>query len=97
VQFKKIIAHAARKSDLERESPLSLDDGGNTPIGSFGDDSTLRALLKPGEWNSVHIIARGNTIIQVVNGRTMSAIIDEDEQGRALDGLLGLQIHTARR
>lgn len=68
--------------------------GGNTPIGSFGDDSTLKALLKPGDWNSLHIIARGNTIIQVVNGRTMSAIVDEDEQGRAMDGLLGLQIHT---
>jgi hypothetical protein len=67
---------------------------GKTPIGTFGDDSTLKALLEPDDWNSLHIIARGNTITQVVNGRVMSAIVDEDAKGRALDGLLGLQIHT---
>lgn len=68
--------------------------GGKSPIGTFGDDSTLKALLKPNDWNSMHIIARGNTIMQVVNGRVMSAIVDEDVRGRALEGLLGLQIHT---
>ena len=70
--------------------------GGKTPIGTFGHDSTLKALLKPDDWNSLHIIARGNQIIQVVNGRVMSAIVDEDAKGRALDGLLGLQIHTGQ-
>jgi hypothetical protein len=68
--------------------------GGKTPIGTFGDDSALKALIRVDDWNSLHIIARGNTITQVVNGRVMSAIIDEDARGRALEGLLGLQIHT---
>ena len=68
--------------------------GGSTLIGSFGDDTTLKALIRPNDWNSLHIIARGNTIIQLVNGRVMSAVIDEDERGRAMDGLLGLQLHT---
>lgn len=68
--------------------------GGSTLIGSFGDDTTLKALLKPNDWNSLHVIARGNTIIQLVNGRVMSAVVDEDERGRAMEGLLGLQLHT---
>lgn len=68
--------------------------GGNTLIGSFGDDTTLKAILKPNNWNSLHVIARGNTIIQLVNGRVMSAVVDEDERGRAMEGLLGLQLHT---
>lgn len=68
--------------------------GGKQPIGSVGDAAELRALLKRGEWNSLHIIARGNQIIQLVNGRLMSALVDDDEQGRALEGLLGLQIHA---
>ena len=72
----------------------STATGGSTLIGSFGDDTTLKALLKPNDWNSLHIIARGNTIIQLVNGRVMSAVVDEDERGRAMDGLLGLQLHT---
>jgi hypothetical protein len=62
-------------------------------IGSLGDAEALKALLKPGDWNHLHIYARGNTIVQTVNGHVMSGLIDEDEQGRALEGLLGLQIH----
>jgi putative heme-binding domain-containing protein len=68
--------------------------GGKQPIGSLGDDAALKALLNPGDWNLLHIIARGNLLIQLVNGRVMSALIDEDEQGRAAEGLLGLQIHA---
>lgn len=70
--------------------------GGKQPIGSFGEDGALKALLKPNDWNSLHIIARGNLIIQLVNGRVMSALLDEDEQGRALEGALGLQIHAGQ-
>ena len=69
---------------------------GRTLIGSFGDDAALLALLKPNDWNTLHIIARGNTIIQLVNGRVMSAVIDEDVEGRAMEGLLGLQIHVGQ-
>ncbi len=68
--------------------------GGKQPIGSLGDDAGLKALLKPDDWDALHIIARGNQIIQLVNGRVMSALIDDDEQGRASEGLLGLQIHA---
>ena len=69
-------------------------DGGGQPIGTLGSDSTLKALLAPEGWNTLHIIARGNLIVQLVNGRMMSGLIDEDEPGRAMEGLLGLQIHT---
>jgi hypothetical protein len=70
--------------------------GGSKLIGSLGEDATLKSFLKTNDWNSLHIIARGNTIIQAVNGHVMSGLIDEDEQGRALEGLLGLQIHTGQ-
>jgi 3-keto-disaccharide hydrolase len=82
----------ARRGSFVRFNATSA--GGSTLIGSFGDDTTLKALLKPNDWNSLHIIARGNTIIQLVNGRVMSAVVDEDEGGRAMEGLLGLQLHT---
>jgi hypothetical protein len=63
-------------------------------VGSLGDGEALKALIKPGDWNRLHIIARGNTIIQVVNGQVMSMIVDEDVKNRALEGLLGFQLHT---
>src|SRR5262245_20693123 len=69
--------------------------GGQTKlIDTVGDAETLKAFIKSGDWNQLHIIARGGTIIQSINGHVMSALVDEDEQGRALEGLLGLQIHV---
>jgi len=66
---------------------------GTTGTPALGDAAELKALLKPNDWNTLHIIARGNQVVQLVNGRVMSALLDEDEQGRATAGLLGLQIH----
>lgn len=68
--------------------------GKQTLVGSPGDGESLKALIKVDDWNTLHIIARGNVIVQVLNGRVMSMIIDDDPQGRALEGLLGLQLHV---
>jgi hypothetical protein len=66
------------------------------PIGSVGDAEALKAFIKSGDWNQLHIYAKGNTIIQTINGHVMSGLIDQDEQGRAMEGLLGLQIHVGQ-
>ncbi len=63
-------------------------------IGSLGSGDDLKALIKLNDWNDVHIIARGNTIIQIVNGRVMSQIVDDDKTGRKLGGLIGVQLHV---
>jgi len=54
----------------------------------------LKALIKPGDWNTVHLIARGNTIMNIVNGHVTAFIVDDDAKGRAMKGLLGFQIHV---
>jgi len=54
-----------------------------------------RASAIPGKsGNDIHIIARGNTIIQLINGRVMSEIIDDDKTARKMDGLIGIQLHV---
>ena len=63
-------------------------------VGSLGDGDTLKALIKGADWNSMHIIARGNTIVQVLNGHVMSMLIDDDTVGRRMEGLLGIQVHV---
>src|SRR5579862_6308100 len=45
-------------------------------IGSLGDDAQLKSLIKNDDWNDLHIIARGNTLIQLINGRVMSIVVD---------------------
>jgi hypothetical protein len=54
----------------------------------------LKALIKTNDWNQVHIIARGNTLIQILNGAVTSIVVDDDTQNRALGGLLGFQMHV---
>ena len=45
------------------------------------------------QWNDYTIIARGNHLIHQVNGKTTSELTDYDLKGRALEGLLALQLH----
>jgi hypothetical protein len=70
-------------------------DGASKMIGSLElNANELKALIKAGEWNTVHLIARGNTIMNIVNGHVTAFIVDDDAKGRALKGLLGFQIHV---
>jgi hypothetical protein len=62
-------------------------------IGSTGDGDQLKSLIKNDDWNDMHIIARGNTLIQMINGRVMSVLIDDDPAGRKMDGEIGIQLH----
>ncbi|MBI1788961.1 MAG: DUF1080 domain-containing protein [Acidobacteria bacterium] len=61
--------------------------------GSLGDNAALKEFIKPEDWNDLHLIARGNTLIQILNGHVMSMLIDDDTAGRKLDGLIGIQVH----
>jgi hypothetical protein len=62
-------------------------------VSHLGADSELAALISSG-WNSVHVIARGNILMHIVNSRLMSMVIDDDAQSRALKGLIGVQVHV---
>jgi hypothetical protein len=62
-------------------------------VGSLGEEAELKALIKGDGWNDLHIIARGNTLIQILNGRVMSMLIDDDTANRKMDGLIGIQVH----
>jgi hypothetical protein len=72
-----------------------IGDGKKTgAFGSVGDGDELKKLIKVGDWNDIHIICRGNTIIQLINGHVMSEVIDDDRTGRKMAGLLGIQLHV---
>jgi hypothetical protein len=62
-------------------------------VGSVGDSNELKALIKGEDWNDLHLIARGNTIVQLLNGRITSMLIDDDTAGRKMEGLIGIQVH----
>jgi len=70
-----------------------IGDGKKGWIGSVGDGDQLKSLIKTDDWNEIHIIARGNTLIQLINGHVMSGLVDDDKAGRKMEGLIGIQLH----
>jgi hypothetical protein len=69
--------------------------GGRPPIlvSALGDPDDLVNLVTD-DWNSVHIMARGNFLTHIVNGRVMSVVMDDDGPNRVEDGLIGVQVHV---
>jgi hypothetical protein len=81
---------------MQRGQAIEIGDDGVSRL--IGDLQTtpdeLKALIKAGEWNQVHLIARGNTIVNIVNGHVTAFVLDNDPKGRSPKGLLGFQIHV---
>jgi hypothetical protein len=48
--------------------------------------------LKPGEWNDLEVVVRGNHVVTRVNGVVVSDFTDTAP--KFTDGVIGLQIHT---
>lgn len=62
--------------------------------GSVGNSDSLKLKIKSGDWNEIHIIAKGNRMQHFINGILMSDVTDEDEKARKSNGLLGMQVHV---
>ena len=79
-----------------RGQTVYVPDGGKPRVvGNLQQSADeLKAIIKKDDWNQVHLIARGNTIIQILNGAVTSIVVDDDTKNRALAGLLGFQMHV---
>jgi hypothetical protein len=69
--------------------------GTRTPVvlSKLGENKDLAGLIMK-DWNSIHLIARGNVLMHTINGHLMSVVIDDDAANRTLKGLLGVQVHV---
>jgi len=63
-------------------------------VSSLGDPAELVKHVKiwP-EWNEMHIIAKGNTLVQKINDVVMSEVTDNDKENRRDKGLIAVQLH----
>jgi hypothetical protein len=71
-----------------------LADPQRGAIGSAGTADELKQIIKVNDWNQYHIIARGSTLIHILNGRVTAVLIDDEVKNRTMKGLIGLQIHV---
>ncbi len=65
-----------------------------TLVEQFADPNELAKTIKHRQWNEYDIIARGNHLVQKINGRLMIDVTDNDPTRRKLEGILALQIHV---
>jgi hypothetical protein len=71
-----------------------LQDGKKQVIANLSGGDDLKSLIKVNDWNQLHIIARGNSLTHILNGRLMASAIDDDAKNRAIGGLIGFQMHV---
>jgi len=51
------------------------------------------ADVKKGEWNEVHVFAKGNRLWFTINGKVASEVIDNETAKRLDRGFIGFQLH----
>jgi hypothetical protein len=73
-----------------------VPDGGKPKIiGNLQQSADeLKAIIHADDWNQLHLIARGTTLIQILNGAVTAIVVDDDKANRALGGLIGMQMHV---
>ena len=79
-----------------------LDDVLPRLLATLGDQASIDSIYKPNEWNELHIIAVGNQMTHLLNGRVISVLIDEDATKfhgagkiQGLDDLVGFLLRVA--
>lgn len=63
-------------------------------MGSVGNSKEIQDTIKSKDWNDYRIVAKGNHLQQFINGKQTVDVTDEDDQKRAMEGILALQIHA---
>ena len=81
---------------LALRGQVSCVETGKKPyvVGSTGDKAELFSQIDRDGWNECHVIARGHTLIHLINGHVMSVVVDDDPQERTSEGLIGMQVHV---
>ena len=62
--------------------------------GSLGSSDSLKTKIKIQDWNSFHLIIKGNRLQHFINGILMSDVTDNDAINGKSKGILGVQVHV---
>lgn len=63
-------------------------------IANLKSSDDLRGAVNINGWNTLHVIARGNVMLHILNGQLTAAFVDDDTKNRAMKGLIGMQLHV---
>ena len=60
----------------------------------IGDHDALAEKIRQGDWNQIHIIARGNVLTHIINGHLMALMFDDDTVAAKTKGVVALQVES---
>ena len=63
-------------------------------LATVGDQAAVDAIYKPNEYNDLHIIAIGNQMTHLLNGRVISILIDQDATKFHKSGKIGIEVES---
>jgi hypothetical protein len=78
----------------ERGQRVTIAPDGTKKVEEIGNKEELQKVIKQGDWNDYHLVAKGPKLSHFINGTLMSETIDEQEGKRAEKGVLALQLHA---
>ena len=83
----------ARRGQLTH---ITAEDGKHkiNVIASLGDTKEINTVIKKEGWNDYQILARGNQLLHIINGRVTCQVKDDDAARAAKSGILALQLHA---
>jgi hypothetical protein len=64
------------------------------PVGSIGSAAEIQSAIRKNDWNEYVMIARGNQLTHLINGRVTAQVTDTQEGERAFSGILALELHA---
>jgi len=82
-----ILAQRGQKTEIGPDGKVNV-------VASLGDTKDIQTVIKKEDWNEYVILARGNELTHIINGRVTAQVVDNQPEKRALSGILALQLHA---
>ncbi|MEM7146204.1 MAG: DUF1080 domain-containing protein [Verrucomicrobiota bacterium] len=70
-----------------------INKAGERTNETIKDEAEVKALFKEHEWNTMEIIAKGDTLTQKINGEVFATLVDRDSEMSRAKGFIALQDH----
>lgn len=70
------------------------EDGSKEVAGTTCDEKEFLASLKKEGWNEYVVIAKGNHLVQKINGFTTMEVTDNQKEKSRAEGILAVQLHA---
>lgn len=79
----------------ERGNKVEISAGGEKKVvGKTEESAAILKEIKKEDWNEYVVIAKGNHLVQKINGHTTVDVTDNEKAKAASRGILALQLHA---